>query len=606
MAEVVPVRLALARGPRWSRWIAVLAIVLSSGTDARAARVSGQVQLNGPPRSLSALRVTLRDVGSLPNTSSQEAQRTNPDTRGRFAFANVKAGIYVVQVDGPGVLSAQWGARGPELAGRALVLRSQDDVRDLSVSVIARPVLCGQVFGVDGKPLAGAALSAWVSDAAGSELAMSGAGADGATGGGNTTADAEGRYRFDNFTPGYYILGAFPPEVQDGASLSTGVVGFWKDAPDGDTATPLHLAADGAPDRCAYDVHLASRPRERDTSPLYRVAGSLAGASRTFGARRLAWVLAPLDRTQRHRPAQTIAFEPDGSFEFRGVPPGRYRLTLGPQPFRTFSGHCVPLARTEVDQELVVSSDLVDLRVRPLPVTTVRGAVEEIHSPHDIPDPRPPDERYHISLDGNGRCGGTTASLDGSFVMTDLDPGDYRIDGSVQVYGRYTAAVESNGRPATDGVIHVASGDNVVKITERFDSGAVDAKIELTSVDGISARNERNEGNEGNEGDEWVGAEENVLLLDGRDRPFDTNIGAGRGEFKGDLPPGSYVALAGTNDALTWVRWQWNDARLQSAMAQLGTSFTIEPGKITTLTLPDRTVAIQNTLAELGCPMDSR
>jgi hypothetical protein len=51
-----------------------------------AAEVRGRVILHGPARSSSALRVTLRYVGALPNVGSQEAQRTRRAADGSFAF----------------------------------------------------------------------------------------------------------------------------------------------------------------------------------------------------------------------------------------------------------------------------------------------------------------------------------------------------------------------------------------------------------------------------------------------------------------------------------------------------------------------------------------
>lgn len=574
------------------RALIVLALIISSACVAQAGQVRGRLQLYGPPRSLAALRVTLRYAGTLANTSSQEAQRTQPDASGQFSFIDVRAGIYVVQVDGAGVLSAQWGALGPELAGQALVVHRDDDIHDLNIPLTSRPVLCGQIFGGDAKPLAKASVHAWKSDAAGDAMWMGG-GSDGVSDGGNATADAEGRYRFQHFNPGYYILGAYAPDKP--------IYAFWKDANDPNTASPIDLVANGAPDTCPYDLQLKSTPPKPYDGPRYRVEGSLvAGATRLIG-RRLEWELTPLHHALEG-PVGAVPFDSAApQFAFKSVPPGEYRLTLGappPSPGSIFSGPCHPFQRREVDQELTVSMDLFRVQAELRPVATIRGQIEQIRTRRDVPGSQGASAPLWVRLNGEGLCTPTNVSIDGSFAITDLDPDEYSIRTDMPLPGLYTSEVRLNGAIAPEGILQLKPGENAVKITQRFDQGTVDAVIEGSTIDGRPAGDEHISG---------LGEDEHILFLGAQGRIARTYGVAAQGVFEGYLPPARYIAVAGMNDELTWVSLgAWGDERYIKALAPLGTSFVIRAGKTTRVTLVDQTVEIQNIAAELGLPMYSR
>jgi hypothetical protein len=172
-----------------------------------------------------------------------------------------------------------------------------------------------------------------------------------------------------------------------------------------------------------------------------------------------------------------------------------------------------------------------------------------------------------------------------------LDPGEYAI-GAYMSFDTSYSTVTVNGVPFDENPIRLAAGENVVRITKRYDYGKIDAPIDPETNDGTTARNAHQRS--------VLGAE-SVLLLDERGVRREQSVGVVDGRLKGNLPPGHYVAVIGTN--WIWSDPRWNDPRLLKAVARPGTPFVIRPHTTTRVPLTDRTVEIQNLTAELRLPM---
>ena len=577
-----------------------LLFFLSLPLCAQTATVSGRLHLEGPPRSFAGAVVTLRDVIAFHDQSSLEAFRADLLADGHFTFTGVRAGIYVLQADGRGLISEQWGASGAGLAGKALVVRTGENLKDLVLSVTARPVLCGRVFGTDGKPVPYASVHAWVTDAEGKGM-MQGGDMDG----GNIAADSEGRYRFTNMNPGLYIVGAYLPDQPDGSFNKTVRTGFWQESATREDGLPIPLVANGAPDTCPYDLHLhAERPAY--TGPRYRVEGRLApgAAVDVKPSAKLVWHLnAYVSLRDQVGMTRDVPYDPTSpSFSFTGLPPGKYNLILAPPDhgLESFSGPCFPFSHLDVSVDFTIDhANLSGLIATLAPVSTIHGRVENVRTPQDGREPPSPASRYYVGLGEQGNCTAANAEADGSFTFAKLDPGEFHIYASRSALAEYTQSVTLNGAPAPDGILHLAPGDNLVRILNRSDSGRIDAVIDAKTATGAPAHDEHNN---------WFGGQAHVVLIDAKGRYFNTSIGVGAGRFAGELPPGRYTAVAGRNEQLTWA-WtggSWNDARVLQAMSLLGTPFEIKPGERTTLTLIDRTVEIQDLTARLGLPMYRR
>jgi hypothetical protein len=137
-------------------------------------------------------------------------------------------------------------------------------------------------------------------------------------------------------------------------------------------------------------------------------------------------------------------------------------------------------------------------------------------------------------------------------------------------------------------MVYLNPGQNDVNIVERFDSGTLDAQVQKNDLP-------------------YSDLENAIILNDRGELEHPPGVSDG-GQFGYNLAPGRYVTLAGTNDRLMWA-WagaQWRDPQFITAVKKLGTAFRIRSAKTTKLTVPDRTVELQNLTASLGLEMDRR
>jgi hypothetical protein len=580
--------------------LAFLALVLSltgvapaaQGVDSRPRQVSGRVEVRGSPRNLEQLRVTLYRIGSRGRVSSR-TQSTHPNRGGQFAFAAVIAGIYLLQVDGPGIVRTQWGAIGPERTGRALVLGSRDDIRSVRVIATSRPVICGQVFAPEGKPLPRAGLIAYLRQEA---FPRPGGGAHGSTDQVVTaTANIHGRYRLDNLGGAAYLLQAYDSNAQE--NDPTQPIDYWINTTDPGVAIPIRLEPNGERDTCPYDLHLRAPPSKPSDGPRYRVEGALYADASTFASKQMEWAL---ESTSQKINLSGAAPKPqpfswkNPTFAFRNVPPGRYTLRLKVAP-GAFSGPCLPFERVEVEQEVTVTADLLGLRVELRPAASIVGRVEEVHSSQDVQASSVhirPENRYRVELTRGRYCTSVGVAPDGSFALTDIDPGLYELSvRSFELGDFYTARVELNGAPPPGGAIQLQPGENSVITTERFDFGSLNAFVGTTAAESSASGQVRRE----------HGDFEEVLIIDAFGKLSDSTIRATAGKAIALLPPGRYVAVARLYDSRP--RLQPPSEAVVKAMSALGTAFVVAPKKTSTVTLTDRTVEIQNAYARSGAPI---
>jgi hypothetical protein len=317
----------------------------------------------------------------------------------------------------------------------------------------------------------------------------------------------------------------------------------------------------------------------------------------------LFWSLTPISPLWDTEEPENVPFKASTpSFVFAHVRPGRYQLTLSQVIGIVLSGHCFS-RRVDVSQELTVAGDMHDVRAELRPAAAVRGAVDEIHSVLDYHWPRSNNQTYSIAMTRSNRdCIYGKVGPEGTFTFADLEPGDYHIDVQLPVGGRYTSDVELNGASVADDLVHMNAGENDLRIVERFDSGTMNALIDAKKVDGSPARDENNN---------WFGGLEHIILFDEHGRLLKSSFGSVQGLLKGAvIPPGHYVAVAGTNAQLSGAFRlfdpRWSNQSFLHALAELGVPFEIKPGQTTNLDLPDRTIEIQNLTAKLGISMFSR
>jgi hypothetical protein len=366
------------------------------------ARVEGTVvnSLTGDP--LRKATVELRSAHNYVSTS---------DAQGRFVFEEVEPGSYTVQAERVGFVN------GKELSNRPLAtvkLERSQKLTDVTVKLTPQGVIHGRIVDEDGDPVreAGIDLLRWTYKNGKKEL---------------QSVENDGRWNVNNdgsFVIGYLPAGRYylkathgiqdaaPP--QKDATQEAYVATYFPSAMDPAAAAPIDVAA-GAEVR---GIELRFR-----TSRVFTLRGRA-------GTVRSSVQLIPKGYTF----ARATGTSADGSFEFKNVPPGIYRLTtmlfsetpaLGPV--------FVTVTDANIDGIALISSAAVTL--------TGKLTVEDsnIRLPH-----------ARISLArAEGAADGAVDPTDGTFGMIGLDPDIYRVLVRGLPDGFYVKAVRTGDQDLT-------------------------------------------------------------------------------------------------------------------------------------------------------------
>lgn len=263
--------------------------------------------------------VAVRLIG----TSSLRTIVTDP--KGRFAFANVVPGEYVITARKHGFYDGAFGKRRAGGDPLPLTISAGQVVSNIRIELFRAAVITGSVLDEANEPVVGARVVAirrafvdgeWKYEAAGS-----------------ATTDDHGIYRVYGLEPGEYLVSTPTTQVHPTVTVNPLVVA---DVPHTDReelayptlfypssrffllALPVHLT----PGEVRHAVNFQWAP-----VPARRVSGRLTGPGSSNETVRLL----PIDASEiavANEAAVTIS-EPDGRFEFDKVPAGAYRLEAG-------------------------------------------------------------------------------------------------------------------------------------------------------------------------------------------------------------------------------------------------------------------------------------
>jgi hypothetical protein len=280
------------------------------------------------------------------------------DAKGAFDIESLARGRYDVQIQAPGFA---WWTKQVDLPSDAM-----------RVELPRLGVLSGRAHFADGSPAAGVCVSV-----------------DGQTYRADTTSDADGRFRFDDATPGGLTVHVYAPFDGTGTNVRQLQVKGWQHAGDDlDVVVERGLAISG------------------------RLV--LAGGAPFLGSA----IVRAFSEGSNYA-AEGVGTRPDGSFSLRGLGPGRYRVGVemlrqpGDPPMRCASVEGVDAGTSGL--ALTVQSGLSIDGVLEIPPEAER-LVRSVRA-------RRPGVR---GMDAN-REPGTMATLDanGAFRFDGLDPGQY-------------------------------------------------------------------------------------------------------------------------------------------------------------------------------------
>jgi protocatechuate 3,4-dioxygenase beta subunit len=302
----------------------------------------------------------LRHALVMLNATDQAVRRsTTADAEGRYRFADLPPGRYILTANKAGYVSVQYGQRRSSEPGTPLQLADGQNVTAANLALPRGGVIAGRVTDEFGEPLARATVQAlryFYSPDGQRRPQMNG----------SASTDDLGQFRLFGLTPGEYIV-----------SASGQPAGFVAGGPNLVDTSATYLTS-----------YFPGTPNINDAQMIAVAAGQEANAQFALSAGRLSRVAGtvvdstgrPLANAMTTLQSPTGGFMgpsggmtgPDGSFSLANVAPGDYVLNV--QPINRPGGDA-PIAESGSVPLTVGDADIVNLRVTTSAGATVTGRV---------------------------------------------------------------------------------------------------------------------------------------------------------------------------------------------------------------------------------------
>jgi hypothetical protein len=479
MHKLSMIVMIVALGPcMWGQTASVDGVVTNSLTGERLVRV----------------HVILKDPAN--KTGVQYGAQTTDE--GKFSVAGIAPGSYSV-----------FGERVGFARGRVYVtLKADDKKSDLEVKLTPVGAITGRVTDAEGVPVERASV---ITEGAEKKEA---------------STDENGQFRIGGLAPGKYRVKAahessmyrfyyMRPEIRaDGTTEVYNATTYYPGVLTAKQAGKVEVRPDG--ESTGIDIHLAGVPFVRVSG---KVAGMPRGALQAYAF--ISW----------RGGGQGNQLSPDGSFEFWGLDPGKYKLGAGwsaPGGEESLWGSRVSTPEVEIE---VAGSNVDNIELRLVPDSNITGRLEL-----DTPEGPPPTPQRTITLRDvtNGSAIGTPVPVgaDDTFKLEKVHAGKYIVGLSWD-----SAYVKSMrlGTTETDGdVLDVSNGA----------AGAELTLVLSTATGSVSGTVHDDRGN---------AAEARVFLV--HDRGEDAIFASQSVKTKADgaysfpnVPPGSYKLVAVPED----------------------------------------------------------
>jgi carboxypeptidase family protein len=601
-------------------------LVRSSGqqpqTTAPAATglIAGQVVDGGSRRPIDGVTITLipRGLSALGRASVPPGTTAIPlprpvvvDGQGRFFFSGLVGGVYTLQASKPGFAPVS-----PAGAFQEIEIAPAERILDLKIRLIKLGSLTGTVRDDAGDPVVGMFVVAAKRVANDGRVTMEPAGA--------AKTDDRGAFRLFQLPPGEYVICACMPDslpldgllltslasdpvqlmslagraVKSGAdaasldnTLRTFAPTFYPSSPSIARATRLKLGV--GEDRTGADIDVTA---VRAT----RVSGTIVGANSPLDARSITLWPAESGDEAIFSVLRPMLVQPDGRFDFAGVPPGQYVLRVnhlmtsarGGSPSGTalaFVG-----SRASAMSNLIagpVGDDALRWAAEPITVgesgasgviidlrqgTRIRGRVEFVGA---APQPSAQAlQRAALVLQStdsrvSGGSGSARVNADLTFQTARVTPGRYSIFSTGFPGWPTLKSVIAGGHDVTDQSIAL-DADDVTDVVMTF-SDAPQTTLDVTVLDSR------------------VGEEDLRVLVFPSERKYWSDMAAARRRFqwaptgrKGNaklagLPAGEYFVAVDAADASV----DWQEASRLDALSNTAQRVTLADGEKRSLVL---------------------
>jgi len=574
----------------------------------------GTASISGTVTSVQGGRPMRRATVRIQSATSPMSRTTSTDDRGNFEIKDLPAGEFTVRANKPGYLEAVYGQKNPGSGrpGTPVSLKDAQHLEKLNLTIPKGAVITGTIVDDVGEPAFGVPVRALRWTWRNGEKTLVAAG--------NATTDDRGIYRIPTLSPGDYIVMATPradsvnvdqmvaeklaveamangaagagglrvagspfdfgPSPNDEPPTSGYAPVFYPGTTLSNTATSVAIGP--AEEKTGIDVQL-------QLVSLGTITGTIVGDQKTILATSV-----ELSDANSGLPGLGVRHaSPDatGKFSFTGVAPGSYTLTAksgsqttimtsdgggsvmmfmnrtvsrGGGPGGPEQGPPAPpmWAKTDV---AVDGRSKTDVALTMQPGMTVAGHVT-FDGTGEIPTDFTNIRLILGTAAGAGIISGNatgTVNADGSFRLTDVMPGKYKISATPPRGWRANKG-EAGGKDALDFLLDVQPNDDLTNVTITFTNKPAELTGTLTDLSGVPTA-------------------DYTIVLFAADQKFWTPTSRrivttrpstdGKFSFR-DLPPGDY-RLAALQDAEPG---SWFDPELLKQLLTASTSVTMTEG----------------------------
>src|SRR4051812_3513616 len=366
--------------PRWH--LALVAVLVAATAFAqsppRDRRGAGSGSLRGRVVTSDGIPARLVDI-ELSAVASKLRQTVATDIDGRYAFAAVPPGRYLLMAQKVGYLPFRYGQKSYPGRSEIITIGAGEELTGLDILLPRGSAITGRLTNEYGEPVLRATVALmkfgytatgqrtlqvprtvdWASPPSGVLMF----GPEGFTSGARAVTDDLGQFRVFGLEPGEYIVSGTASEQGPDRSATLAQT-FYPGTPNASEAVPVRL---GLAEEATIQLQLLPMR-------LARVSGQVFDSRGRPAAYGLPITLRPQSSPMQGM-SLGINMRDGGEFTFEGVPPGDYTLLVSPFP----PGDSFPkqpggpeFASTSLT---VAGGDVTDVRLTTGPATTITGRV---------------------------------------------------------------------------------------------------------------------------------------------------------------------------------------------------------------------------------------
>ena len=295
-----------------STLVLFLSVALQAGSVEQPAKavIEGTVTISGSGAPLSQVEIIVSERGS------QSPIIVKSDASGHFVVDELEPGRYFLRAGRDGYLAQNFGQRGKNREGTALVVTQGQKLRDVDFKLVATGVIAGRVSGEDNEPRVGASVQAFAFHYVEGERRLITAG--------EVSTNDLGEYRIYGLAPGRYYVNASEQERYHTVSQPKG--GSQEER----YTSTFYPNADNPRQATVVDVASGQEVRGIDVKALrsrtFHIRGRVIGLSQTTHYTRISLHSLEPGFEVIYR-GRDIAPDGEGNFDLGGIFPGAYVLS---------------------------------------------------------------------------------------------------------------------------------------------------------------------------------------------------------------------------------------------------------------------------------------